>query len=260
MQFGTVIFAFHQGNACLVCSSAFHVSIHDQYNNAVHKFDMALSVFGHVKLSLSLAMRVLVVNIFMFTLFSYPNRQFFMPRVLLQEIERKVFRFLTPITWAKLGMFAAVGALYGAQLFLQDLRLSNVTSVLSTHEALVTFVVVRFLHWDDGDDDTHFFAILPSVGRLRSDFFRHTVGTTHSEILSEAGHRRPKRLSFFVSTLGWCRTLGRFAWNIGWGWSHVASYTTTLAQECASTSQMVSVDSTPQCSHCFCQTGGSASR
>ena len=111
------------------------VSIHDQYYNAVHKFDVALSVFGRVKMSLSLAMRVLVVNIFMFSLFSYPNRQFFMPRVLLQEIERKVLRFLTPITWAKLGMFSAVGALYGTQLFLQDLRLSNVASVLSTHEA-----------------------------------------------------------------------------------------------------------------------------
>ena len=62
----------------------------------------------------------------------------------------------------------------------------------------VTFAVVRSLHWDDGDDDTHFFLTLPSVGRLRSTFFRHTVGTTHSEILSEAGHRRPKRLFRFL--------------------------------------------------------------
>ena len=35
----------------------------------------------------------------------------------------------------------------------------------------VTFAVVRSLHWDDGDDDTHFFPTLPSVGRLRSTFF-----------------------------------------------------------------------------------------
>ena len=48
-----------------------HASIHDQYHNAVHKFDMAPSVFGRVRTSLSLAMRVLVVNNFMFTLFSY---------------------------------------------------------------------------------------------------------------------------------------------------------------------------------------------
>ena len=57
-----------------------------------------------------------------------------MPRVFLQEIERKVLRFLTPITWTKQGMFSAVGASYGTQLFLQDLRLSNVAIVLSTHE------------------------------------------------------------------------------------------------------------------------------
>ena len=167
-----------------------HVSIHDQYYNAVHKFDMALSVFGRVKMSLSLAMRVLVVNIFMFTLFSYPNRQFFMPRVLLQEIERKVLRFLTPITWAKLGMFSAVGALYGTQVFLQDLRLSNVACVLSTHEA-----------WSDIRRGT-----ISALGRWRR---RHTFlpnpAIRSLEILSETGHRRPKRLfSFFVSTVGWC--------------------------------------------------------
>ena len=34
----------------------------------------------------------------------------------------------------------------------------------------VPLAVVRFLHWDDGDDDTHFFLTLPSVGRLRSTF------------------------------------------------------------------------------------------
>ena len=113
-----------------------HVSIHDQYYNAVHKFDMALSVFGRVRTSLSLALRVLVVNIFMFTLFSYPNRHFFMPRVLLQEVERKALRFLTSITWTKLGMFSAVGTLYGTQLFLQDLKLSNVAGVLSHSRSL----------------------------------------------------------------------------------------------------------------------------
>ena len=69
-----------------------HASIHDQYYNAVHKFDMALSVFRRVRTSLSLAMRVLVVNMFMSTLFSNTNRHFFMPRVLLQEIERKALR------------------------------------------------------------------------------------------------------------------------------------------------------------------------
>ena len=121
-----------------------------------------------------------------------------MPRVLLQEIERKVLRFLTPITWAKLGMFSAVGALYGTQLFLQDLRLSNVASVLSTHEA-----------WSDIRRGTisalgrwrrrHTFLPNPAISwKVAFDFFRHTVGTAHSEILSEAGHRRPKRLFRFL--------------------------------------------------------------
>ena len=70
-----------------------------------------------------------------------------------------------------------------------------------------TFAVVRSLHWNDGDEDTHFFPNPAISWKVAFDFFRHTVGTTHSEILSEAGHRRPKRLfRFLVSTVGWCRT------------------------------------------------------
>ena len=194
---------------------------------------MALSVFGRVRISLSLAMRVLVVNIFMFTLFSYPNRQFFMPRVLLQEIERKVLRFLTPITWSKLGMFSAVGAWYGAQLFLQDLRLSTVTQSCHQLEGCVRF--------------------FPAY--CRNYTLRIIVGSSSSSSKTT--------FSFFLSTVGWCRTpsLGDTPGTSGasqrMGRSHVASYTTTPAQECASTSQMVFVESTPQC---FCQTGCSASR
>ena len=133
-----------------------------------------------------------------------------MPRVLLQEIERKVLRFLTPITWTKLGMFSAVGALYGTQLIFQDLRLSNVACVLSTHEA-----------WIDIRRGT-----ISALGRWRS-------------------------LGDLLGTLGASQRMG---------WSHVASNTTTLAKECASTSRMVSAESTPQCCHRFCQTGRSASR
>ena len=69
-----------------------NVSINDQYYDAVNKFDMALAVFGRARASLSLAMRLLVVNVFMYTLFSYPNRHLFMPRILLQEVERKALR------------------------------------------------------------------------------------------------------------------------------------------------------------------------
>ena len=159
---------------------------------------MTLSVFGRVKMSLSLAMRVLVVNIFIFTLFSCPNRHFSCRVFLLQESERKVLRFLTPITWAKLGMFSAVGALYGTLL----------PSRLQTFQCCWCAVHSRSLEGHSSWYDfcigtmvttTHISSqILPSVGRLRSTFFRHTVGTTHSEILSEAGHRRPKRLFRFL--------------------------------------------------------------
>ena len=215
---------------------------------------MALSVFGRVKTSLSLAMRVLVVIIFMFTLFSYPNRQIVMPRVLLQEIERKVLRFLTPITWTKLGMFSAVGA-YGTQLFLQDLRLSNVASVLSTHEAWSDIrhgTISVFRRWRRRHISSQSCYQLEGCVRLFSAYSRHYA---FRNLVRSWSLSSKTTFSFFVSTVGWCRTpsLGDLPGTSGasqtMGWSHIASYTTTPAQECASTSQMVPVESTPQCSH-----------
>ena len=90
-------------------------------------------------------------------------------------------------------MFSAVGALYGTQLFLQDLQHSNVACVLSTHEA-----------WSDIRHGTisalgrwrrrHTFLPNPAISWKVAFDFRHTVGT----ILSETGHRRPKRLFRFL--------------------------------------------------------------
>ena len=95
-------------------------------------------------------------------------------------------------------MFSAVGALYGTQLFLQDLRLSNVASVLSTHEAwsdILRGTIFAFGRWRR----RHTFLPNPAISwKVAFDFFRHTVGITHSEILAEAGHRRPKRLFRFL--------------------------------------------------------------
>ena len=44
-----------------------------------------------------------------------------------------------------------------------------------------------------GGDNTLFFPTLPSAGRLHSIFFRHTVGSTHSDVLNQAGQRRSVR-------------------------------------------------------------------
>ena len=172
--------------------------------------------------------------------------------------------FSWPLVWYRVILLPACST--SSHLFLQDLRLSNVASVLSTHEARSDIrrgTISALGRWRR----RHTFLPNPAMSwKVAFDFFRHTVGTTHSEILLEAGHRRPKRLSFFVSTVGWCRTPslgdlpGTSGASQGMGWSHIASYTTTSAQECASTSPIVPVVSTPQCSHYFCQTGCSASR
>ena len=100
----------------------------------------------------------------------------------------------------------------------------------------VTFVVVRFLHWDDGDDDTHFFPILPSVGRLRSIFATYSRHYTFRNLVRSWSSSSKTTFSFSVSTVSWCRTpsLGHLSGTSGasqrMGWPHVASYTATPAQ------------------------------
>ena len=183
---------------------------------------------------------------------------------MLQEIERKVLRFLTPITWTKLGMFSAIGALYGTQLFLQFLRLSNVAGVLSTHEAWSDIrrgTISALGRWRRRHISSQSCHQLEGSVRLFSAYSRQY---TFRNLVRSWSSSSKTTFSFFVSTVGWCRTPSLGPGTSGasqrMGWSQAASYTTTPAQECASTSQMVSVESTPQCSHCFCQTGCSASR
>ena len=81
----------------------------------------------------------------------------------------------------------------------------------------VTLAVVRSLHWDDGDDDTHFFLTLPSVGRLRSTIFG----------IQSALHIQKSCLRLAIVVLkdffvfyfnGWPvqnSIVGRLTWNIG---------------------------------------------
>ena len=70
-----------------------HARIDDQYGDAIDKFCKALVLFDMARRNMSLAMRILVVNIFLFSLFSYQNRILFMPSGILSSIEGKVLLF-----------------------------------------------------------------------------------------------------------------------------------------------------------------------
>ena len=91
LRFGAAISEYRFVNVCLVFTSEYMRRTMTSVTTQSTSF--ICSVFGRARTSLSLAMRVLVVNIFMYTLLSYPYRHFLMPRVLLQEVERKALRF-----------------------------------------------------------------------------------------------------------------------------------------------------------------------
>ena len=143
----------------------------------------------------------------MFTFFTNPNRHFSMPRVLLPEIERKVLRFLTSITWTKLGMFWRI---IWYTIILARFTTFQCFSVLSIQEVWIDIRRGTLATTTHVSYQSH-----QLEGCVR--FFRHDVGTTHSEILSEVGH---------------CRRRCNCAPANCWYSKQIASCTTTFAQEC----------------------------
>jgi len=81
-----------------------------------------LHVFDRRKAELSMAMRVLVVCIFLYTLFGFQNRQLLLPLQTVRAVQKQVHRFISRIIFTKLGLFCHVHILYGTQVQVRDLR------------------------------------------------------------------------------------------------------------------------------------------
>ena len=81
----------------------------------------------------------------------------------------------------------------------------------------VTLAGVRFLHWNDGDDDTHFYLTLPSVGRLRSTFFG-IQSALHIQKSCPMLAIVVRKDSFVFCIKDWLvqkSIVGKLTWNIG---------------------------------------------
>ena len=109
-------------------------TIEDQYADPMAKFEKLMRIYTSERHAFSTSMRIMLVNIFLYTLFAYPNRHFYMPVGIKHAVEVAVLNFVTPVKWAKLGLFSHVRGMYGITVELCDLRLSNVASLLATYE------------------------------------------------------------------------------------------------------------------------------
>lgn len=109
------------------------VTIEDQYRGPLDKFAQALAEFSSIRVRLSFAMRIAVVNTFFVSLFSFVNRLFFMPEAILQSIETRILSFLSRVPFARLGIFAHLKRLYGINAETRDFCISNIAAVFSTY-------------------------------------------------------------------------------------------------------------------------------
>ena len=267
-QFGTVISASPFVNVCLVYTSVFMHPFMTCITTQSTSLIVALSVFGCVRTSLSLTMRVLVANIFMCTLFAYPNRHFFhAPVFCCKRLSAKLCGFWHQShgpNWECSRQSAHCMALnYPFKIW--GCPTSLVCCLLT--KAGLTFIAVLSLRYVGGGDSTLIFPTLPSVGKLRLFFFRHTVGSTHSDVFERGWTKSTgTTFPFSVSAVGWCRiaSLGNVSGTTRasqrLGWSNITPYTTAVAEERATSTQTVFAEGAPQCSHRTSKAGRSACR
>ena len=72
---------------------------------------------------MSFARRIIVINSFLVSLFSFVNRFFYMPTRLLHFVENQLLFFMSHVAFTPLGVFAHLRKLYGITTELRDLRL-----------------------------------------------------------------------------------------------------------------------------------------
>ena len=108
-------------------------SIEDQYTRPLAKFTERLAEFSAMRRQLSTSMRVAVVNVFLYSLFSFVNRFFYMPARILSHAQNAAREFIMPIPFATIHIFSHLKRLYGIAGELRDLRHSNVAAVLATY-------------------------------------------------------------------------------------------------------------------------------
>jgi len=117
-----------------------HITDEDLCSTPVREFIDILAKFDARREQMSLATRLVVVNVFLWTLFSFQDRHFLMPAHMARDVQRRVLRFLSPVTWCKLGLLAHLKQLHGLRIHLTDLRLANVASPLASFGRLVEVV------------------------------------------------------------------------------------------------------------------------
>jgi len=118
-------------------------TIDDQYESAFRKLDSSLALLEGVRENMSVATRIVIANVFLVSLFQYPNRHFYMPGEVVSRIKNQLLNFLTRTKFTKLGLLCHLSDIYGIRVQLRDVRLSNVASLLSTyetHEDMLTHV------------------------------------------------------------------------------------------------------------------------
>ena len=165
------------------------------------KFDTLLPKLRAEAGNWSTALRIVAVNTFLYSIFGYINRHFYMPGNLVAEVEGRALRLIAPIPYASMAAFSHTVGLYGIRSRVRDLRLANVSSLLATYadvpgcgEAVLRSLKTRAAGKRTALTKSTLQLMHPADSVLAArGYFETTVGLTVDELWAREATRRARQ-------------------------------------------------------------------
>ena len=142
----------------------------------------------------SMGCRIMLLNIFQRSMWSYLGRHMMIAQPVRQRIERQDLSHVCPVTYFTLGFLSHLQRIYGIRVHLQDFQLANVAGLIATAWLIESQDGQAAVHIRDAvrqSDNSRRHFLRPSTAFATAyAFYFHTVGCTVSATLEAARERR----------------------------------------------------------------------
>ena len=175
--------------------------------------------------------KIVMLNVFLRSLWSYVNRHVLIPTEVRLRVERRDLDFLTKVPYMALGSFSHITPIYGIRVRLLDFQLANIAGLIATATAIQQYngAAAALIQEAARDTEAPSHALRPSHAFATAyAFYFHTVGDTVDNLLSGPVFHstRGENLSVFRAVYQrlvladrrhwreyWCRRVTNYGFN-----------------------------------------------
>ena len=135
----------------------------------------------------SFAAKVILLDVFLRSLWSYVNRHMLIPTPVRRRVEASDSSFLVKVPYFALGLISHVSKLYGLRVHLQDFELANIAGLISTARLVERSgtPAARLLRESARESGVRQWQRPSYAFATAYGFYRHTVGETVASTLYE---------------------------------------------------------------------------